>query len=571
MDAMFTRLFGPDFCEYECIKPSKASILSPGQITHDVQDILILSNDQVIDYAAKASVCNLAGKSSGNCSVSSEAAPDNNGSSEADPDSDGNDKGATDSDDSGEADPVGDGSGEADPVGDDSGEADPVGDGSGEADPDGGGSGEADPDGDGSSEADPDCDGSGEADPDGDGGGEPEPDDYGSEEADPDCDGSDEADPDNDGTSCEVTYAEDDDTCNVSRRQLTLADFQNGKLNSLTRNEAAAYYIPKASYIPEEDVSVSKNFTKLFNPLLASGRPSESTVEHAMKLLRACPNNVVKIGHLGCYNLTSLKVFEKMCAIESDASNLRQEIRWLSQTPEAQDTVGIKSVLLNSRLQEMILKHGRSMMDVSDFCTLACERYVNSFAIDTTCLTFQKEEKQSDVVYLPCYSQSWAKQGAQYFSQKVSGYFSHCSVDAANIILTPIHIPAKQHWGLLCFDAVSRTIYFDDGLKIIPPQSTIPLVKNMLNGFRVLSNDSRFKWEQWNCPRLCLALPRISMPQQTTTGVGAGSCGIGVILSVRDILRSGTCLPSFKWEFRDMTFLRKQLMSQILEWRNNAN
>lgn len=174
-------------------------------------------------------------------------------------------------------------------------------------------------------------------------------------------------------------------------------------------------------------------------------------------------------------------------------------------------------------------------------------------------------------MYLPCYSQSWAKQGAQYFSRKVLGYFSHCPVDEVNIILTPIHIPDRRHWGLLCFDPVSRTAYFDDGLKIVPPRGTIPVVKNTLNGFSVLSKDSRFKVEQWNHPRLCLPLPRINMPQQTTTGVGAGSCGIGVILAVRDIIRSGKCLPPFQWEFREMGFLRTQLMSQILEWRSNAN
>ena len=371
-------------------------------------------------------------------------------------------------------------------------------------------------------------------------------------------------------TSCNLTNDEDDVSCSVKKRQLMLADFQNGRLNRLTRYEATAYYLPKVSFIAPGDVSVSKKFTKLFNPLLANGRPSASTVQHAMKLLRTFPNKVVKLGHLGFYNLASLKVFEKMCALESDASNLRQEICWLSQTPEAQNNAGIKDALINSMLHDVILQQGQSIMDLSDFCTLACERYVNSFAIDTTCLTFLKEEKQSNVVYLPCYSQSWAKQGPQYFSQKVSGYFSHCSVDAVNIILTPIHIPSRQHWGVLCFDAVSRIAYFDDGLKIVPPRSTVPVVKNMLNGFSVLSNDSRFKVEQWNHPRLCLPLPRINMPQQTTTGVGAGSCGIGVILSVRDIIRSGKCLPPFQWEFKDMGFLRKQLMSHILEWRNNA-
>ena len=84
-------------------------------------------------------------------------------------------------------------------------------------------------------------------------------------------------------------------------------------------------------------------------------------------------------------------------------------------------------------------------MDLSDFCTLACECYDISFAIDTTCLAFLGDEKLSGVLYLPCYSQSWAKQGALFFSQKVSWYFRHCSADAASIILTPIHSLSKQH------------------------------------------------------------------------------------------------------------------------------
>lgn len=79
-------------------------------------------------------------------------------------------------------------------------------------------------------------------------------------------------------------------------------------------------------------------------------------------------------------------------------------------------------------------------MDLSDFCALACERHVNSFAIDTTCFAFLGDEKQSGVAYLPCYSQLWVKQGAFFFlSQTVSWYFSHCSADVARIILTLIH------------------------------------------------------------------------------------------------------------------------------------
>ena len=142
-----------------------------------------------------------------------------------------------------------------------------------------------------------------------------------------------------------------------------LADFQNGRLNSLLLTQSVFYALG--------DISVSKNVTKLFNPLLAYGRPSASTVQHALKLLCTFPNKVVKLGHLGCYNLASLKVCAlKICALESDALNLRQEMCCHSQTPEAQNTAGIKDALINSMLHDVILQKGQSIMHVSDFCTL---------------------------------------------------------------------------------------------------------------------------------------------------------------------------------------------------------
>ena len=247
MDTMFTRLFGPDFCKYECTKPSKASILSPDQINHDVMDII-----EVNDNTAKASVSTVSSK--GSCNLTND-------------------------------------------------------------------------------EDDVTCSVNGEG-------------------------------------SCNLTNDKDDVSCSVQKRQFTLGDFQNGRLNSLTHNKATAYYLPKVSFIALGDVTVSKHFIFTFNPLLANGLPSASTVQHAMKLHCTFPSKVVKLGHLGCYNLASLKVFEKMCALESDASNLWQEICWLSQTPEAQNTAGIKDTLINSMLHEVILQYGQSIMDLSDVCTL---------------------------------------------------------------------------------------------------------------------------------------------------------------------------------------------------------
>lgn len=114
----------------------------------------------------------------------------------------------------------------------------------------------------------------------------------------------------------------------------------------------------------------------------------------------------------------ALKVFQKICELDSDTLNVRQEISWLSQKPDALNTSKIKDVLMNSRVNDVMLQQRRGITDLSDFCTLACERYINSFAIDTTCLAFLGEEKQSGVAYLPCYNSVMGETRSLVFQPK---------------------------------------------------------------------------------------------------------------------------------------------------------
>jgi len=170
-------------------------------------------------------------------------------------------------------------------------------------------------------------------------------------------------------------------------------------------------------------------------------------------------------------------------------------------------------------------------------------------------------------MYLSSYSQTWAKQGPQYFSQMVMTFFGHCAVQDATYILSPFHFDSPKHWGLLCFDVANRTVYFDDGLKIYQPRDILVVAKNMLTGFELLSQNVSFQEENTNQTKLDLPLPRFNMPHQTRTGEGSASCGIGVILSVRDIIKSRNCLPSFQWTFKNMASLRKELMALIVQWK----
>ena len=95
-------------------------------------------------------------------------------------------------------------------------------------------------------------------------------------------------------------------------------------------------------------------------------------------------------------------------------------------------------------------------MDATDFSTLGCERYINGFTIDTMCMKFLEESKPIKIVSLPSSSQTWAKQGAKYFSQQVNTFLGHCAVEDAEYILSPVHFDTPQHWGSLCFDTAAK-------------------------------------------------------------------------------------------------------------------
>lgn len=57
------------------------------------------------------------------------------------------------------------------------------------------------------------------------------------------------------------------------------------RVNFLTRGEIAALALPRLVSISNVDIMLAQNQTEVKNPLSVNQRPSESAVEHALKLL----------------------------------------------------------------------------------------------------------------------------------------------------------------------------------------------------------------------------------------------------------------------------------------------
>lgn len=165
-------------------------------------------------------------------------------------------------------------------------------------------------------------------------------------------------------------------------------------LKNLTRAELAAMKLPGVAFVSENDVRIIQTpitAVDVGDPMLAAQRPSEATLQHAVKLLRAPTINsdcvdgedkedevIVQLGRIGFYTKKGLQVFQDMCRISLEAAKVNEERRWLSQTTVL-DVSMIEEVLHNARPCDEVLRHHDFILDVSDFSTLACERHVNGF------------------------------------------------------------------------------------------------------------------------------------------------------------------------------------------------
>lgn len=114
------------------------------------------------------------------------------------------------------------------------------------------------------------------------------------------------------------------------------------RINLLTRGEIAALALPRVASISSDDIIFAQNQTEVKNPLSVDQSPSESTVEHALKLLREdsktknmgpidvdsddddCDDKAtLTLGHIGTFSKESVHLFRTMCTLASVTARVR--------------------------------------------------------------------------------------------------------------------------------------------------------------------------------------------------------------------------------------------------------
>lgn len=86
---------------------------------------------------------------------------------------------------------------------------------------------------------------------------------------------------------------------------------------------------PKVVFVSPKEVQLVESGSEVSDPHLVNMRPAESIVKDAMDMLTVnnCRVNdsdgssetLVRVGKLGTFTLASMKIFQNMCILQSDA------------------------------------------------------------------------------------------------------------------------------------------------------------------------------------------------------------------------------------------------------------
>ena len=286
----------------------------------------------------------------------------------------------------------------------------------------------------------------------------------------------------------------------------------------------------------------------------------------------------VKIGTLGNFDTTGIDILLRYCSIAKMQHNFRDEMAWLHFNPDkfslGETEIKYLCTFFESSPHDplrVVTSLDGINVDFKSVSILVGERYIDNFIIDyclkTSLISSQKQTKStSSILCLPAEALPWLEnQDLDPIKTVIQKDLHH--PNELKLILMPVHMEDKHHWGLVCVDLDMVAIWYDDGLKVAPPEnlcnSVGTLVKLLRDMFpsvadRMALTGNHFSTQQYR---------RIGMPLQRLDGktAGGGSCGMGVILLGQDIIVEERVPPSrIMWTFEESNYYRKKLMLYML-------
>ena len=302
---------------------------------------------------------------------------------------------------------------------------------------------------------------------------------------------------------------------------------------------------------------------------------SQVTQENTIQLYDRDGPSGIRIDKLGSFSNSSIEVLLRYDSIAKMQRDYQEEMAWLSFNQDNHTLADSEIKNLHSFFKSsphdplhIVASLDGIYVDLKSLSTLVGEHFIDNFVINY-CLRktlHLKQKRNNSILCLPTEALLWLENQVLEPIKTIVIKDIHRPQEL-KFILMPLHMETKQYWGLVCVDLERLTVWFDDGLKITPPDHLCSLVGRLVN---VLSDmfpftnnfnstvSSHLSKSQWR--RMC-------MPQQLLDGktAGSGSCGMGVILLAQDIILGEQVPPhQITWLFQESNHYRKKLMLHIL-------
>lgn len=356
-------------------------------------------------------------------------------------------------------------------------------------------------------------------------------------------------------------------------------------VSGASRRQLANIVLPRIQPICHKDISV------LHQPILGESdpynlaiRPSQTalhmakeTISNVRKAKQIVKITGVKFENIGTFKLDDISALQKFCDVDDLRKDVLFEFQWLNLDDGLQDkdVDEIASALWDNTPSKVILKvslgASTRAIDATSFSYICGERYLDNMVIDV-CLTkymwYSNESGFVQTLVLPSSVWDWESAQNDYLKQqmKICVDQSKSTITQIQQIIIPLHMPS--HWGIIYINLQDEKLFFDDGMKYSIPNHILTALKHILEVLHELYPHCTSLSSGWW--RHKKSLGRLGMPSQLAddakrNGQGSGSCGLGVILTARDLMINGN-QGAFSWTYAESRRLRKHLMLQILEW-----
>lgn len=352
-----------------------------------------------------------------------------------------------------------------------------------------------------------------------------------------------------------------------------------------TRQQLANIVLPSIQPLCDKDI------TMINQPILGESDPYNLVVRPSKTALNWCDKmtsnlrkanimgNItgVKFGNIGMLKLNDISVLHKFCELDDLRRDVLFESQWLNLDdglPD-KDVDELASALWDNEPSKVVLKvslgPSTRAIDVTSLSCLCGERYLDNMVIDVCLTKYMWDSNEHAFIRTLVFPSSvwvWEKAQDDYFKEqlKISIDHSKSTITSIQQIIIPLYMPS--HWGIVYISLQEGRIFFDDGMKYSVPNGLLTALKHILEVLHDLYPDcTSFNSGWW---RQLKSFNRLGMPSQLAKDAienrqGSGSCGVGVILTARDLMQNGN-KGTFTWTFAESRQLRKTLMLQILKW-----